>query len=382
MKTGAGSHASDNDIDISEGIVVPADTSEVTNMLEEVIVPGETPEATKVLEDAIVPVETSETTKVLVTPSLHLTNVRQEEDDPRTNRAILDGIGRTDELHRELQPSVEKCKRDSGSSGGTDSNDIRVEGDGSALPGINRGDGDVNTRVEGCQRPGRAKVDQDPRVHLGGNQSLDLKKVDPIKGNITNNCGLELDLTTLREKSDGMKSVLITWGNHTKQVFFDESNAIPGITRKIKEVWSILRKIYWLQINGRHESQIHEWPRESSVVVKVRGLGEGEWDDDDDVHDFEDGVEFGPSSARKKFPKGKVKVYIGGEILSVMNNITFRELCRRNRKRLTSDCVWTRGGRPISAFHKLRYYFSPEMDPAGWLAAPEISQKADRECAI
>jgi hypothetical protein len=90
----------------------------------------------------------------------------------------------------------------------------------------------------------------------------------------------------------------------------------------------------------------------------IRGLGAGQGGGgDDDVIDPE---EAGPTVKRKKFPTGKIKVCIEGEVKPVMNNITFKELYRREGKRI-GDYVWTQRRTLVNAYDKLRYHFSPEV---------------------
>jgi hypothetical protein len=111
-----------------------------------------------------------------------------------------------------------------------------------------------------------------------------------------------------------MKSALVTWNRQTKQMFSHPSRAIEELTRQIKNHWSIPRKIYWLQVTGKHESQIHDWPAESSVFIKVRGLGAGRYDDDEsDAIDDEEMVRY---IRREKHPKGVVRLSIGGRVVT------------------------------------------------------------------
>jgi hypothetical protein len=88
---------------------------------------------------------------------------------------------------------------------------------------------------------------------------------------------LEADLrnqvSILRSHCADTKSALVSWNGQTKQMFFNPDHAIEELTSQIKNHWGIPRKVYWLQINGNHESQVQCWPKESSVVVKVTGLG-------------------------------------------------------------------------------------------------------------
>jgi hypothetical protein len=45
------------------------------------------------------------------------------------------------------------------------------------------------------------------------------------------------DLSLLKEDRSWSKSALVSWGRQTRQIFFDETLAIPTITQRIKEIW-------------------------------------------------------------------------------------------------------------------------------------------------
>jgi hypothetical protein len=66
---------------------------------------------------------------------------------------------------------------------------------------------------------------------------------------------------------------------------FTPENAIADFKRKLKELWNIPEKIYYLSANGVHESLEHDpWTKESTIQVKVKGPGgkpEGISDDDE-----------------------------------------------------------------------------------------------------
>jgi hypothetical protein len=47
---------------------------------------------------------------------------------------------------------------------------------------------------------------------------------------------LKADLSLLKKDRNWGKSALISWGQQTRQVFFDETEAIPMLTKKIKEI--------------------------------------------------------------------------------------------------------------------------------------------------
>jgi hypothetical protein len=116
---------------------------------------------------------------------------------------------------------------------------------------------------------------------------------------------LKAEFRALKEGLSETKSALISWGNQTKQIFFEKAQAIPTITRKIKDMWGMSRKFSWLRINWKHESQVTDWPRESFIEILIRGLGAGPFDDEDED----------PCEPRDKFPKGKVRISIAGKIL-------------------------------------------------------------------
>jgi hypothetical protein len=82
-------------------------------------------------------------------------------------------------------------------------------------------------------------------------------------------------LTTLKSCCSETKSALVTWSNQTKQMFFNPDHASEELSAQIHKHWGIPKKVYWLQINGVHESQVRDWPSESSIAIKVRGLGAG-----------------------------------------------------------------------------------------------------------
>jgi hypothetical protein len=92
---------------------------------------------------------------------------------------------------------------------------------------------------------------------------------------------LKAEISSLKGDKSWGKSAIISFGKDSRQVFFDEANAIPMLTKRIKELWGIPRKIYWLSVNGKHESTVSTWPQTSSVVIQIRGLaGEGGYTED------------------------------------------------------------------------------------------------------
>jgi hypothetical protein len=86
---------------------------------------------------------------------------------------------------------------------------------------------------------------------------------------------LKEEITQLKQDERPL-SALVSLGKDTRQIFFEEHNAVQRLIQKINEIWNIPRKLYWLSVNGIHESQITSWPKTSNVEIKIRGLGAGD----------------------------------------------------------------------------------------------------------
>jgi hypothetical protein len=141
---------------------------------------------------------------------------------------------------------------------------------------------------------------------------------------------LKEDLSHLKEDKSWSKSAVILWGRQVKQIFFDEVRAISVLVQRIKEIWGIPRKIYWLKINGKHESLVCTWPQNSIVEIQIKGpagaiTSEDDWESDD-VHDpLLDQGEL-PDIPREKFQKGRIKISISGWIYKVHTSLTIDQV--------------------------------------------------------
>jgi hypothetical protein len=133
---------------------------------------------------------------------------------------------------------------------------------------------------------------------------------------------LKDQLQALKQLKEEMKSALITWGSQVKQVFFKEAEEISVIQRAIKNHWNIPRHFYWLQVNGKHECQVTVWPQESSIVIKIRGLGAGPGGDT--YGDPSSNWENEAYERRDTFSKGKMRLCISGRIFRLLDKWTFR----------------------------------------------------------
>jgi hypothetical protein len=84
---------------------------------------------------------------------------------------------------------------------------------------------------------------------------------------------LRRQLYALKEAVLNIPQAIITFQNQSVQMFFSPENAIADFRRKVKELWNIPAKMYYLLVNGVHESLVREWNKFSSVPVNMRGLG-------------------------------------------------------------------------------------------------------------
>jgi hypothetical protein len=107
------------------------------------------------------------------------------------------------------------------------------------------------------------------------------------------NENLNSELEMLRKQIPSTRLAIITFEKHSVQMLFSPEQALIDFRRKIKELWNIPEKMFYLLVNGKHEDQVvKEWPTQSLVTVCLRGLlgGEGtgvviiSFDGGDDYH--------------------------------------------------------------------------------------------------
>jgi hypothetical protein len=112
---------------------------------------------------------------------------------------------------------------------------------------------------------------------------------------------LRSELEVLRSSVPNTLRAIITFERQSVHMFFSPENALAHFQRKVKELWNIPKKHYYLSINGAHDSKIPKaWPEVTAVLVTINGLlGGGE--------------------------KGALTLIIGGEECRCYTNQTFRE---------------------------------------------------------
>jgi hypothetical protein len=97
---------------------------------------------------------------------------------------------------------------------------------------------------------------------------------------VVKDCTVAVDfqhqLSVLRRAIPNTLQAMITFQRQSVQMFFSPENAIADFKRKVKELWNIPTKMFYLLVNGVHESLVNPWNSVSSVLVKIRGLGAGQ----------------------------------------------------------------------------------------------------------
>jgi hypothetical protein len=117
-------------------------------------------------------------------------------------------------------------------------------------------------------------------------------------------------------------------------MFFSPENAIADFRRKVKELWNIPPKMYYLSINGVHEGiPITTWPSCSGVQVTIRGLGGGK--------------------------SGKLSLVLEGEEIRCRTNQTFREAIEDRDIEIEGYCVSTPDGLVVNLDERIGDHFRP-----------------------
>jgi hypothetical protein len=84
---------------------------------------------------------------------------------------------------------------------------------------------------------------------------------------------LQSQLSILKDSIPDTRQAIITFQGQSVQMFFSPENAIADFKRKVKELWNIPVKMYYLIANGIHESLVKAWHNVTSVSVNIRGMG-------------------------------------------------------------------------------------------------------------
>jgi hypothetical protein len=216
----------------------------------------------------------------------------------------------------------------------------------------------INRRIGGVG-------DRGPRLHIPGicdsggrNCRLSIRGVKTGSQEEEQPKGTKLksDLVSLKEDKNWSKSALISWGGQSRQVFFDGTDAIPILTKKIKEVWGIPRKIFWLSVNGKHELLVTSWPHRSTLEIRIKGPAGGITEEDTGEDD-----EDTPAPPREKFPKGWIKLGIAGSVYKVHTSLTIEQMGMKFDFE-TGYEYWLPNGRKVASEEKLRHMFPPGLN--------------------
>jgi hypothetical protein len=125
-----------------------------------------------------------------------------------------------------------------------------------------------------CLAP--ARLDQPGATAQVCDNSVISPELDSSRGKsasctVSENLRTEVEL--LRNQPPDMSSAIISFGKHSVQMFFSPKHALDDFRRKVKILWNIPPKMYYLLVNGKHENRVRiDWPAQSLVQVCLRGL--------------------------------------------------------------------------------------------------------------
>jgi hypothetical protein len=199
------------------------------------------------------------------------------------------------------------------------------------------------------------KVEEIKATHeaIGSPHSSDIREPrSPMGGELSQ------ELRSLKQDNSG-SSAIITFGRQSRQIFLEAHNAIQRLVQKIKEIWNIPRKLYWLLVNGKHESLVTSWPRVSTIQIKIKGLAG--YDRLADGND-DDQLDVGPPvPSGEKFKKGWIKLGIAGLALKVHTSLTIDQVADKDGFSAGFE-YWFPNGRRVDRDEKLRYMFPPVLE--------------------
>jgi hypothetical protein len=129
------------------------------------------------------------------------------------------------------------------------------------------------------------------------------------------------------------------------------------LSQKVKEIWNIPRKIYWLLMNGKHESLVTSWPQVSSIQIKIKGLAGY---DPLAIVEEDSQEEAIPAPSREKFKKGWIKLGIAGIFCKVHTSLTIEQVAEKYDFSPGFE-YWLPNGRRVDREEKLRTMFPPGL---------------------
>jgi hypothetical protein len=219
---------------------------------------------------------------------------------------------------------------------------------------------DPDTAQPECLAPARLDQPGATAQACGGTDAIQAADSN-IKQGKSDGCTADVDLRqeldTLRKATPNAFEAIITFERHSVQMFFSPDNAMADFQRKVKELWNIPVKQYYLLLNGMHESKIpKDWSKVKAVQVRIKGLVGGYDPPADGGEDFKDT----PVPESGKFPKGWIKLGIAGIMIKVHTSFTIDQA----RTKFDLDPAyeyWLPNGRIVSCREKLRRLFPPGL---------------------
>jgi hypothetical protein len=114
-----------------------------------------------------------------------------------------------------------------------------------------------------------AQVDGDKDAHSDEDSDITQGK----SASCTADECLRSELSALRSSVPNTFHAFISFWRQSVQMFFSPKNAIADFQRRVKELWNIPKKHYYLLFNGVHDSiPPKSWSNNTLVQVKIKGL--------------------------------------------------------------------------------------------------------------
>jgi hypothetical protein len=109
-------------------------------------------------------------------------------------------------------------------------------------------------------------------------------------------------------------------------------------------------------------------PKESSIEIKIRGLGAGKFDNDEEV-DHDDDIVYREQETRpyryikhNEYPKGIVRISFEGRVFEMSNTYTFRYAMAKHGEEVSGNEIWLPSGKKACVDDKMRYHSEPTLE--------------------
>jgi hypothetical protein len=174
----------------------------------------------------------------------------------------------------------------------------------------------------------------------GGEDAIQTENSNITQGksaSCTADVELRAELSKLHNAIPNTLCAIITFERQSVQMFFSPENAIADFERKVKNLWNIPRKMYYLLINGKHESHLNpKWPIRTAVCVKIKGLLGGD-------------------------PR-ELTIWINNEKMCCTTDHTILKLLETRNQKVEGECLYAENGLRVELNERIGAYFMPESE--------------------